>query len=65
MSTTETPQQQSLTPEQIPFTEPQMMHRYVTDTGKLLPRKYTHLSAKQQRAITRTRKQARNMLLAQ
>lgn len=64
MSTTETPQQ-SLTPEEIPFTEPQMMHRYVTDTGKLLPRKYTHLSAKQQRAVTKARKQARNMLLAQ
>lgn len=64
MSTTETTQQ-SLTPEEIPFTEPQMMHRYVTDTGKLLPRKYTHLSAKQQRAVTKARKQARNMLLAQ
>jgi len=64
MSTTET-KQQSLTPEQIPFTTPQVMSRYVTDTGKILPRKYTGLSAKQQRAVTTTLKRSRNMLLAQ
>ncbi len=63
MSTTEETQQ-SLTPEKFPFTAPQMMSRYVTDTGKILPRKYTGLSAKQQRAITRTIKQSRNNLLA-
>jgi small subunit ribosomal protein S18 len=63
MSTTETTQQ-SLTPEQIPFTTPQAMRNYVTDTGKILPRKYTHLSAKQQRAVTKTIKQSRNNLLA-
>ena len=53
MSTTpeQTPAQQSLTPEQIPFTTPLVMRSYVTDTGKILPRKYTHLSARQQRAI--------------
>jgi small subunit ribosomal protein S18 len=55
---------QSLVPENYPFTAPQMMSRYVTDTGKILPRKYTHLSARQQRTITRTLKQARNLLLA-
>jgi len=66
MSTTpEQPAQQSLTPEQIPFTTPQVMRSYVTDTGKILPRKYTHLSARQQRAITKTIKHSRNMLLAQ
>ena len=64
MSTTETTTQ-SLTPEQIPFTTPAVMSRYVTDTGKILPRKYTGLSAKQQRAVTKTLKQSRNMLLAQ
>ena len=63
MSTTEE-QQQSLTPENFHFTAPQMMSRYVTDTGKILPRKYTGLSAKQQRAVTRTIKQSRNNLLA-
>ena len=66
MSTTpeQTPTTQSLTPEQIPFTTPLVMRSYVTDTGKILPRKYTHLSARQQRAITKTIKHSRNMLLA-
>ena len=63
MSTTEE-NQQSLTPENFPFTDPQLMIRYVTDTGKILPRKYTVLSAKQQRAVTRTIKQSRNTSLA-
>jgi len=63
MSTTE-PTTQSLTPEQIPLTTPEVMAKYVTDTGKILRRKYTGLSAKQQRAITRTLKHSRNMLLA-
>jgi len=61
---TQTAAQQSLTPEKFPFTAPELMNRYVTDTGKILPRKYTHLSAKQQRAVTRTIKQSRNTLLA-
>ncbi|HTJ78283.1 MAG TPA: bS18 family ribosomal protein [Rariglobus sp.] len=64
MSTTETTTQRSLTPEEIPFTTPLAMRGYVTDTGKILPRKYTHLSAKQQRAVTKTIKQSRNNLLA-
>lgn len=64
MSTTEQ-QQQTPTPAQIPFTQPKEMARYVTDTGKILPRKYTGLSAKHQRAVTRTLKHSRNMLLAQ
>lgn len=64
MSTTDK-QQQTPTPAEIPFTEPQVMRSYVTDTGKILPRKYTGLSAKHQRAVTRTLKHSRNMLLAQ
>ncbi len=64
MSTTETPQR-TLNPGELPFTNPQAMRSYVTDTGKILPRKYTHLSAKHQRAITKTIKHSRNMLLAQ
>ena len=65
MSTNEQPTTQSLTPDQIPFTTPLVMRSYVTDTGKILPRKYTHLSARHQRAITKTIKHSRNMLLAQ
>ena len=64
MSTTEQ-KQQTPTPAQIPFTTPEVMSHYVTDTGKILPRKYTHLTAKHQRAITKTIKHSRNMLLAQ
>jgi small subunit ribosomal protein S18 len=64
MSTTEQ-KQQTPTPAEIPFTQPQAMIRYVTDTGKILPRKYTGLCAKHQRAVTRTIKHSRNMLLAQ
>jgi small subunit ribosomal protein S18 len=64
MSTTET-KQQTPTPAEIPFTTPQAWVRFVTDTGKILPRKYTGLTAKHQRAVTRTIKHSRNMLLAQ
>lgn len=63
MSTTET-QQQTPTPAEIPFTTPQAWVRFVTDTGKILPRKYTGLSARHQRAMTKTIKQSRNNLLA-
>ncbi len=63
MSTTET-KEQSLPPDELPFMEPQAMIRYVTDTGKILPRKYTGLSAKHQRAVTRSLKRARNLVLA-
>ncbi len=58
------PQQQTPTPAELPFTQPQAMVRFVTDTGKILPRKYTGLTAKHQRAITKALKRARNLLLA-
>jgi small subunit ribosomal protein S18 len=64
MSSTPEQTQHSLTPENFPFTAPELMNRYVTDTGKILPRKYTGLSAKQQRAVTSTIKKSRNLLLA-
>jgi small subunit ribosomal protein S18 len=63
MSTTETTQQ-TPTPAEVPFTQTASMFRYVTDTGKILPRKYTGLTAKHQRAITKTLKRARNLVLA-
>ncbi len=65
MSNTEQTQQQTPTPAELPFTQPQLMSRFVTDTGKILPRKYTGLTAKHQRAITRALKRSRNLLLAQ
>jgi small subunit ribosomal protein S18 len=63
MSIPETPQQ-TPTPAEVPFTQTASMVRYVTDTGKILPRKYTGLTAKHQRAITKTLKRARNLVLA-
>lgn len=62
--TTPEPKPRSLTPAEIPFTSPHMLNRAVTDTGKILPRKYTGLTSKHQRAITKTLKRARAMLLA-
>jgi len=61
MSTPETPTR-TLRPEEIPMTSPQLMSRYITDTGKILPRKYTGMSAKQQRRVTAKIKSARNLL---
>lgn len=63
MTATEQPKQQSLTPEQIPYSSPQLMSRYITDTGKILPSKYTGMTSKQQRKVTKTIKKARNLLV--
>ena len=65
MSTTTEETKQSLAPNEIPFTQPELMTRYITDTCKILPRKYTGLSAKHQRYITKAIKRGRNMLVAQ
>ena len=64
MSTTEQ-KQQTPTPAEIPFTTPEVMRHFVTDTGKILPRKYTGMSAKQQRRVTSKIKSARNLLTMQ
>jgi small subunit ribosomal protein S18 len=49
----------------LTFQHAPLFARYVTDTGKILPRKITGLNAKQQRHITRMIKQSRNLLLMQ
>lgn len=53
----------SLTPQELDFTHAHIMSRYVTETGKIIPRKMTRLSAKQQRKIQKAIKRARNMLM--
>ncbi|MBN2507412.1 MAG: 30S ribosomal protein S18 [Verrucomicrobia bacterium] len=40
-----------------------LLHRYVTDQGRILPRKYTGLPAHYQRRLNRAVKRARSMLL--
>ncbi len=48
---------------ELTFIDAESMNRYVTETGKILPRKFTGLSSKEQRHIKKTVKHARNMLL--
>ncbi|MBE6413015.1 MAG: 30S ribosomal protein S18 [Verrucomicrobiaceae bacterium] len=48
---------------ELTFADAESMNRYVTETGKILPRKFTGLSSKEQRHIKKTIKHARNMLL--
>ena len=52
----------SLNPMDYTFHHVEQLSRFVTETGKILPRKDTGLSAKHQRRITNRIKQARNML---
>ena len=48
---------------ELSFVAADAMNRYVTETGKILPRKFTGLSAKEQRHVKKTINHARNMLL--
>ena len=48
---------------ELTFTDTEALNRYVTETGKILPRKFTGLTAKEQRHVKKTVKHARNMLL--
>lgn len=50
-------------PMELTFKDVEVLNRYVTDTGKILPRKYTRLTSAQQRHVARVVKQARAMLL--
>jgi small subunit ribosomal protein S18 len=46
------------------FDEVAQHKEFVTDTGRILPRKYTGLTSREQRALSRKVKQARQNLLA-
>lgn len=59
--TTEKPR--SKKPEEFTFFDTDQLIRHVTDTGKILPRRITQFSARQQRHATKTIKRARAMLL--
>ena len=62
MSTDKKPNR-SLNPMDFTFSDTELLSRYVTETGKILPRKVTGLTAKHQRRVTNRIKRARNMLL--
>ena len=49
--------------ESLDFKNTAMLRQYVTDAGRILPRKYTGLPAHYQRRMTRAVKRARQMLL--
>jgi small subunit ribosomal protein S18 len=64
MSTDSTEEKsRSRTPLDLDYTDVEPLSRFVTDTGKILPRRITGLTALQQRHVTRAIKRARNMLL--
>ena len=45
--------------EKISFKNPEILAKFTTDTGRILPRKVTGVSAKMHRTITREIKRAR------
>ena len=51
------------TVDTIDFKNPILLKQFVTDAGRILPRKYTGLPAQYQRRLTRAIKRARQMLL--
>ena len=53
----------SKTPRDYTFLDTEALTRHVTDTGKILPRRITHFTAKEQRHATKTIKRARALLL--
>ncbi|MEM8868527.1 MAG: 30S ribosomal protein S18 [Verrucomicrobiota bacterium] len=62
MSTDSQKPNRSRNPMDYTFMDVEQLSRFVTDTGKILPRKITGLSAKHQRRVTNRIKQARNLL---
>jgi small subunit ribosomal protein S18 len=59
----ETEEKRQFDPLELTHLDTDILSRWVTDTGKILPRRITGLTARQQRHITRVIKQSRNMLL--
>jgi len=51
------------TVDALDFKNTTLLRQYVTDQGRILPRKYTGMPAHYQRRLTRAIKRARQMLL--
>lgn len=62
-TTEHTEKRQTRTPMTLNFTDTHILARFVTETGKILPRRVTGLTARQQRHVSNCIKRARNMLL--
>ena len=65
MESSEETQPKQKLPSQLTYLDVEALSQFVTGTGKILPRRITHLSAKDQRHITRQIKRSRNLLLMQ
>jgi len=48
---------------QIDYKDPKTLRRFITDQGKIIPRRITGTCARHQRALTRAIKRARNIAL--
>ena len=55
--------QRSKTPLDFNYLDVDYLSRFITETGKIIPRKMTGLTAHHQRHIVRQIKRARNLLL--
>ena len=54
----------SLPPDfKFDYKDPQQLRNFITDRGKITPRRISDLNAKQQRDLTRAIKRARNIAL--
>lgn len=51
------------TPLEFDYKDPQRLRQYITDRGKIIPRRVSGLTAKEQRELTTAIKRARNLAL--
>ncbi len=49
--------------KKLTWQDVEQLKNYTTETGKILPRRITRLTAQEQRHLTKIVKQARNLLL--
>lgn len=56
-------QPRPINPAELTHLDTEVLSRFVTETGKILPRRITGLTAKQQRSVTAAIKRARSLLL--
>lgn len=52
-----------INPESIDFRNTEFLKKFVTEKGKILPRRVTGMTAKLHRKLTKAIRRARNMLL--
>jgi small subunit ribosomal protein S18 len=60
---TVTEAQPKKSPHDLSWNDTELLKAYQTDNGRILPKKFTHLTSKEQRHVTNMIKRARNLLL--